>query len=300
MEELSSICRRRDYDWRYLSKSWRPPAVVIALAAVGSIFIPAGEVWRWGYLLGVLLVLNVLARRAHRDVPLGLAMAQWIWGTDHPRVVRLRVAWAAQLSRQGRIGLAVTQLDDILPGMIEVWGPDHPETLTVRAMHLRLRGDYGALPGRVAALEELTGEMLRAMGPGHPETLAARGLMAKWLDQDGDTNRALALYEDVVSVSSETLGAGDTLTLRARRALIELRYITASDANNMDGRYAALDEMTDAVRDMLWVLGPAHPITVGSQRTLDLWMEETRVDIALGKIRPFDARRRGEADPGSV
>ncbi|MER6629786.1 tetratricopeptide repeat protein [Streptomyces sp. NPDC000987] len=249
---------------RRLPKAWRWPVAGLLVAGVGSMVLPMNNVL-W-YALGCAMTLTLLVRIAHREVPFGLALAQWRLGPDDESLLRARLASAVQCAQQGSTGLAVERLEALVPDLAAALGDDHTLTLQARFIALQLRSEHGHVPGRVAAMEGLSEEMNAALGPGDPETLAARIALAEWLQEDGDTDAAQEVYRQAVSVGTQELGADHQMTLIARGSLAVMRHDTPGA-----GRSAALEELAAVVRDMERVLGASHPNTVSTRRLLDQW-----------------------------
>ncbi|MEU5100313.1 hypothetical protein [Streptomyces sp. NPDC020996] len=149
----------------------------LLVAMAGSVVLPIDDLL-W-YLLGCAVTLTLLVRIAHREVPFGLAPAQWRLGPDDESLLRARLASAVQCAQQGSTGPAVEQLEALVPDLAAALGDDHTLTLQARFIAPQLRSEHSRVPDRVAAMEDLSEEMNAALGPGDPEALAARIVLAE-------------------------------------------------------------------------------------------------------------------------
>ncbi|MFE9773425.1 tetratricopeptide repeat protein [Streptomyces sp. NPDC005931] len=255
-----------------VSKAWRWPLGGVAAAGAGSMFVPVGGML-WTHLLVSLGATSVLVRLAHREVPFPVALMQWRLGGDDPRVLRARALSAVACLPRGRVGVAVTRLQEVLPELTRVMGPDHPDTLSARRLSLQLRGETGGLPDRIAAMKALLSDVNRVLGPGHPDTLAGHYCVAEWLNQDGRTEEAEAAYLDVITTGTQELGPDHNITLMARSSLAILHYYgTAQD------KPRAVEEMAAVVDGMERTLGPEHSSTAATRRLLTQWSSATTTD----------------------
>ncbi|MEU9341730.1 hypothetical protein AB0D74_10980 [Streptomyces sp. NPDC048278] len=169
---------------------------------------------------------------------------------------RLLARWgmARTGGRAGNWMHAYTELDELLPSVVDAFGADHPAALDARYAHAWAAGRSGDPTTACGLLGELAAQSDAALGPRHPTSIRIRIGLACWTLRRGATGQALAMAGTLRGQCESVLDRDHPLSVNA--AEIEALCRFESDPE------AARTGFADVLERLERRLGSGHPFTL--------------------------------------
>ncbi|MET8828145.1 hypothetical protein ABZX40_20895 [Streptomyces sp. NPDC004610] len=179
---------------------------------------------------------------------------------DRDQSVWLLARWgmARTGGRSGNLTHAHTELEELLPSVIEAFGQDHPMTLDASAAHARAVGQAGYPDTAHALLKELLDRTDTALRPDHPTAFRIRIAFASSALHCGAVDQALSLASTVRTQCATVLGPDHRISINAAETEALCHFERADND-------AALASFHDTLERRVRCLGPRHPHTLQTE-----------------------------------
>ena len=148
-----------------------------------------------------------------------LSVVEEVLGPDHPDTLVSRNNLASAYESAGRLGEAITLIEEVLADRVRVLGEDHPDTLISRNNLAAAYRAAGRLGEAIPLYEQVLADRVRVLGDDHPHTLTSRNNLAHAYQAAGRHHEAINLFKDTLKVCEDTLSPGHPLTTTVRENL---------------------------------------------------------------------------------